>query len=310
MVNSKLKASFVIPTRNNVTTIEQCLSSLTQYGDYIKDIVVVDGSSTDGTAEVISKFPVKILADPGKGQNLAQELGWRESEGDLVIFMDADAYLGEGFFPAMLDLFKDDRLGLVGCPGRFVGTGKLWKTVAQWNEYNNRVRTQPKGVIEKIHRAVIFQNSQGESLPLGPCQAVRRKALESVDGFRGVSLKLPCDAITAYQVASGGWKWHIWTDAPLNHYARSTTNELVDEYYRFGRETAYFWGNREINPANPLLRRVSFSLACLASPLLGMLMALRFRNPRHLVYFPLTRFVALGGFFKALFTKRTEQTIS
>ena len=90
------KASFIIPTKNNAGTIEQCLNSLLRYRESIKDIIVVDGQSTDGTLDIVRKFPVKILADPGKGQNLAYEIGWRNSEGDIVIFMDADAYLGEG----------------------------------------------------------------------------------------------------------------------------------------------------------------------------------------------------------------------
>jgi glycosyltransferase involved in cell wall biosynthesis len=119
---------------------------------------VVDGQSSEGTAEIIRKLPVKILADPGNGQNLAHEIGWRSTEGDLIIFLDADAYLGEGFFPAIFEFFKDEKLGLAGCPGRFVGTGKLHTTVEEWNVYDNRVRTQPKGPIEKAHRAIVWRN--------------------------------------------------------------------------------------------------------------------------------------------------------
>jgi len=55
--------SIIVPVKNNVKIIHDCLLSLLnlEYDKGMLEIIVVDGFSSDGTYEVASKLPVKIF---------------------------------------------------------------------------------------------------------------------------------------------------------------------------------------------------------------------------------------------------------
>ena len=122
-----LTVSVVIATYNSGDTIERCLSSLYPYqkAGYISEVIIVDGYSTDNTLDVVKKYPVKILFEEGQeiyknsvirshyGKYNAQNQGWRASSGNLIMFLDSDAYLGEDFFPKALKFFEDPNLGVL-----------------------------------------------------------------------------------------------------------------------------------------------------------------------------------------------------
>lgn len=303
------KASFVIATRNNAATIAQCLSSLMPYYDqYIQDIVVVDGGSTDGTVEIVHQFPVKILSDPGRGQSLAYDIGWRHSEGELVIFFDADAYLGDGFFPTVYQYFDDERVGIVKCNAQFVVSDALSKTVSQWEEYLRKILFVPSGFLQRAHRLACLLGGDTPP-PLGPCQAVRRLCLEAIDGYRGASLKIGTDVVLAKRVISHGWKAGSWLSSPVHHYPRSTIRGLVGECVRWGRERACLEQSQEFKAGNLMPQRLAYVLGSLASPFMGIILTVRFSNPWHVVLFPLTRYTSLVGYLQTLFTRHIEEKV-
>lgn len=82
-MNKRQRVSVVIPTKNNVDTIGECLSSLMPYWEqgYIDEIIVVDAHSTDGTVEVVRNFPVRLRFDERQGEYVAREIGWRNANG-------------------------------------------------------------------------------------------------------------------------------------------------------------------------------------------------------------------------------------
>ena len=97
-----MKISVIIPCKNSVITINECLASLMPYYNdgYITEIIVVDGHSTDGTLEILKNYPVKLLFEPVQGNiGMAYEHGWRNSQGELIILFDSDVYMKSKFFP-------------------------------------------------------------------------------------------------------------------------------------------------------------------------------------------------------------------
>lgn len=303
-----LRTSFVIPTKNNASTIARCLSSLMPYCEqYIQDIVVVDGGSTDGTVEIVDGFPVKLLSDPGKGQPLACEIGWHNSTGDLVVFFDGDAYLGDGFFPTVYQYFADERVGIVGCEAQAVVSNMLSRIQNQWWAYGYSVLSKPSGFLQRIHRFVRVQKDEVPP-PLGPCQIIRRSCLEHVDGYQGLSSKLPTDFILSKRITNKGWKAAWWLKAPVYHYPYSTLNGLLGQWLRFGREGARLHRAPEFKQLYSMSYRLIYLLGFLASPFLGVTIGIHFRNPWHAVLFPLTRYAFLVGYFTALLRKGKEQT--
>lgn len=81
--------SVVIPTINEYENIKEVFSSIPEF---IDEIIVIDGCSTDGTVEEIKKYrsDAKIFIEKPSGKGAALKRGFEEASGDLIVMMDAD----------------------------------------------------------------------------------------------------------------------------------------------------------------------------------------------------------------------------
>lgn len=88
--------SIVIPTLNAAPTLEAALAPLSGKG---VDIVVADGGSTDGTAELAVTLGARAISSPpGRGVQLAA--GAEVARGDWLLFLHADTVLADGWLGA------------------------------------------------------------------------------------------------------------------------------------------------------------------------------------------------------------------
>jgi len=84
--------SVVVPAYNAREAIAECLEALlhqTVPRDRYEVIVVDDGSS-DGTAEVVRPYGVKLLQQANQGPAAARNLGVAHAQGEIILFTDAD----------------------------------------------------------------------------------------------------------------------------------------------------------------------------------------------------------------------------
>ncbi len=87
--------SIVIPTLNDAHRIDGALEHLNDV-DLDYEIVVADGGSGDGTAELVSRRGIKVVRAPrGRGSQLAA--GAEASVGNWVLFLHADTRPGPGW---------------------------------------------------------------------------------------------------------------------------------------------------------------------------------------------------------------------
>ena len=95
--------SIIIPAFNAEKTIGALLESVVNDADDTIEVIVVDDCSTDGTAEIVGRFPsVRIVrADSRRGAAAARNLGVRHATHDLLVFTDADTVFEEGTIPSI-----------------------------------------------------------------------------------------------------------------------------------------------------------------------------------------------------------------
>jgi glycosyltransferase involved in cell wall biosynthesis len=99
-----LDLSVVVPVRNGEGIIDECLASIVRARP--REIIVVDGMSTDRTCELAKKYPVVILSDEGRGLPAARLLGAETAQAELVALIDADVVIPEGALERLLAEYR------------------------------------------------------------------------------------------------------------------------------------------------------------------------------------------------------------
>ena len=90
-----MKLSIIIPVFNEKSTILEIFERVlnVKIPNVIKEVIIVDDGSTDGTREIIknSKFKfIKIFHDKNQGKGAAVKTGIKHATGEYIIIQDAD----------------------------------------------------------------------------------------------------------------------------------------------------------------------------------------------------------------------------
>ena len=101
------RVTIIIPCFNGELYLAEALSSAVgQTYDNI-EIVLVDDGSTDRSLEIARDFPqVKVVSQPNAGSSAARNTGLGVSEGEFVLFLDADDRLAADAVQSHLDGFS------------------------------------------------------------------------------------------------------------------------------------------------------------------------------------------------------------
>ena len=163
------KASLIITIKNEESTIENLLDSILNQRKKPDQIVIVDGGSTDGTLEIISKYkdilPIKLIshknANIAKGRNLAIS----HAKYPIIAVTDAGCILDQNWYKEIVRPIEILNVDVVS--GIYFGTGDslFQKVVSQLLVYN-------------------FDKVKGDSFsPSSRSIAFKKKAWKRVKGY-------------------------------------------------------------------------------------------------------------------------------
>lgn len=85
--------SVVVPFYEDRRHIRGCVDALLSqdYPEQKYEVIMIDNNSTDGSVEIVKKYPsVKLLAETKQGAYAARNRGIGEATGDIIAFTDAD----------------------------------------------------------------------------------------------------------------------------------------------------------------------------------------------------------------------------
>ncbi len=88
--DSRPTVSVIVPTLNEAKNLPLVLPFLPK--NWIDEVILVDGRSTDDTVEVAKRLlpSIKVVLEKGKGKGAAMNAGYRAATGDILIVIDAD----------------------------------------------------------------------------------------------------------------------------------------------------------------------------------------------------------------------------
>lgn len=111
-----MRVSVVICTYNRAEGLRATLDCLQQQRHTDFEVVVVNGPSTDHTAEVLREYggSVRVVDNPRANLSSSRNLGIRASAGELVAFIDDDALPEPGWLEQVVPYFDDPEVAGAG----------------------------------------------------------------------------------------------------------------------------------------------------------------------------------------------------
>jgi glycosyltransferase involved in cell wall biosynthesis len=100
--NKRPTVSVVIPALNEAESLPHVLPRIPD--SWVDEVLIVDGHSNDGTAEVACSLRAKtrVVVQQGRGKGAAIRSGFAAATGDIVITMDADGSTDPQEIPAFI----------------------------------------------------------------------------------------------------------------------------------------------------------------------------------------------------------------
>jgi glycosyltransferase involved in cell wall biosynthesis len=116
-----MRASLVIPTLNEAGSIGHVLETFRAAADRANrtlfaddplewEILVVDGASTDGTAEIAARAGARVLVERRKGYGRAYMTGFAVARGEVLATADGDGTYPVEEIPALVRMVLDRRI--------------------------------------------------------------------------------------------------------------------------------------------------------------------------------------------------------
>ncbi len=162
------RVSVVVCSYNGCRTLRDTLEGLKalDYPDY--EVIVVNDGSRDATPDIAGEYDVRLISTENRGLSAARNTGWQEASGEIVAYIDDDAYPDPHWLKYLAWTFLHHNYVGVGGPNIApMGDGPIAECV-----YN-----APGGPVQ-----VLLTDRIAEHIP-GCNMAFRRQALAAIDGF-------------------------------------------------------------------------------------------------------------------------------
>lgn len=139
-----MKLSIIIPCFNEIDTIRSIISAVKQAPIELKEVIVVDDCSTDGTRELLKSeiettIDQVIYHEKNQGKGAALRTGFKYATGDIVVVQDADLEYDPQELPLLMEPFLKDNADVV-YGSRFIGH-RPHRVVYFWHMVGNRILT-------------------------------------------------------------------------------------------------------------------------------------------------------------------------
>ena len=95
--------SVIIPVYNGEKWVAQCIENMLCQSYKELEIIVIDDGSTDATAEIAARYPVRLFRQENRGLSATRNRGIEEATGDYIHFMDVDDWINLDYYAAMAE---------------------------------------------------------------------------------------------------------------------------------------------------------------------------------------------------------------
>ena len=223
--------SVVMPARNEEAAIESAIESVLQQTHQNIELLVVDGLSTDRTADLVREFSrrdprVRLLENPAQRIPNALNVALRAARGEYVARVDAHAGVSVDYLERGLRELQDPQVASVG--GRRIGVAESRTGRAVAAALSSKF-----GVGGSVnHYGTHVQDTDHSSFGI-----YRKSVLDEVDGW-DEALAVNEDVDIDYRILQQGYRIRYDPDMEILWHVRESYGEFARQYRRYGRGKA------------------------------------------------------------------------
>ena len=208
---------------NGARTLRQCLGAVRalEYPNF--ELLVVDDGSTDGTAALAEEFGARVVRTENRGLASARNTATEAARGEIVAFLDDDAYPDPHWLSYVADAFRSSGVAGVGGPNL---------AALEDGAFARCVAATPGNPTH-----VLLSDRVAEHIP-GCNMAFRRDALEAVGGFDPQFRIAGDDVDICWRLADYGWHLGFAPAAVVWHHRRARLPEYWRQQREYGRAEA------------------------------------------------------------------------
>jgi len=252
------KVSVIVISLNAAKTIERTLQSLCRQGYNDREIIVVDGGSTDSTVSIARQYANKIVVS-GPGFAVQYEAGRKEvTVSPYVLLLASDEY-------AASDDFIETLLS------ELISDGEVVAVQARLMVDPEITRMSMFARAEQYRYSRTYSSLRGKPLHylMTGCAIFRTSALEEIGGFRENSAE-SVDSDISIRLVERGHKLKLSDKAVAYHILDETMLQSLRKTFRGGKSFFFVWRTaggfadeyvRSITPPFILIRAAKMGVA-------------------------------------------------
>ena len=131
-----MKITIITPVYNGAKYINQCIENVIGQNCTEVEHLIMDGDSTDGTAEIVRKIAgiqphIRLISEKDSGQSEAMNKGIVEAKGEIITFLNVDDYFEPNVLNRVLVVFND-----LSSPSFVCGNLNIWNGDGTLKHFN------------------------------------------------------------------------------------------------------------------------------------------------------------------------------
>ena len=215
--------SVVVCSYNGSRTIRDTLDGLATLAYPNYEVIVVNDGSTDNIPAIASEYEVTLISTENRGLSSARNTGWQKAAGEIVAYIDDDAYPDPHWLHYLAWTFlHTDYVGVGGPNIAPPGDGAIADCLAN----------APGGPVH-----VLLSDTEAEHIP-GCNMAFRRDALAAIEGF-DVRYRVAGDDVDlCWRLQENGGKIGFHAAAMDWHHRRNSVKTYWRQQQGYGKAEA------------------------------------------------------------------------
>ena len=206
------RISIIVPARNERQDIDSCISSLIAQDYPNTEIILVDDSSTDETADIMESFVTNYenvsmihagLKPSGwMGKTWACVQGMEKATGEILLFTDADTKHAKNTLSDTIHYMEKHEIDALTITQKLL-IPEMWTAVTM-PVISSFKLAYPNGLLRKFTLAVNDPNNKIGGM-LGAYFMVKRKVYLDIGGFESVKNEILEDWVIGNKIKSAGY---------------------------------------------------------------------------------------------------------